>query len=170
MGALSSLDFVIGAVLGIAALRGLFRGLTREVISLASLAAACVAVRLFATPLAAWLVEASDGGIGELPAPWIAGIALAVATLAAGAVLARVVRGSARAVGLGWADHAGGAVLGVAEGALVSAILLLVLTSVLGRDHTFVAGSRSLAALEELERVADAGDARGLDVAAPPRR
>jgi membrane protein required for colicin V production len=170
MGPLSSIDFVIGAVLGIAALRGLFRGLTREVISLASLAAACVVVRLFAAPLATWLVEVSGGEIGEVAAPWIAGVLLAVATLAAGAVIARVVRGGARAVGLGWADHAGGAVLGAAEGALVSAILLLVLTAVLGRDHAFVAGSRSLAALEEVERVAEAGDVRAQDVAAPPRR
>jgi membrane protein required for colicin V production len=169
MGAMSSIDFVVGAVLGIAALRGLFRGLTREVISLASLAAACVAVRLFVAPLAAWLVEASDGGIGTVPAPWIAGLLIAVATLAAGAVTARVVRGGARAVGLGWADHAGGAMLGAAEGALVSAILLLVLTTALGREHTFVAGSRSLAALEELERVAALGE-DPLDVAAPPRR
>jgi membrane protein required for colicin V production len=170
MGPLSSIDFVIGAVLGIAALRGLFRGLTREVISLASLAAACVAVRLFATPVAAWLIEASDGGIGRAAAPWVAGLLIAVATLAAGAVIARVVRGGARAVGLGWADHAGGAVIGAAEGALVSAILLLVLTAVLGRGHTFVAGSRSLAALEELEQAVAAGGARAEDVAAPPRR
>ena len=170
VGELRSIDFVVGAILGVAALRGLFRGLTREAISIASLAAACVVVRLFAGQSAAWLVDFSDGQVGPLAAPWITGILLAVATLAAGAVLAHGVRGAARAVGLGWADHAGGAVLGAAEGILVAAVLLLLATSVLGRDHAFVAGSRSLFALQELERVAQAGEVRGLDVAAPPVR
>lgn len=169
MGELRSVDFVVGAILGVAALRGLFRGLTREAISIASLAAACVMVRLFAAPGAAWLVAASDGGVGPIAAPWIVGILLAIATLFAGALLARVLRGGARAVGLGWADHAGGAVLGAAEGVLLSAVLLLIAVNVLGRDHAFVSGSQSLAALIELERVAEAGRS-DVDVAAPPRR
>ena len=168
MGELRSIDFVVGAILGVAALRGLFRGLTREAISIASLAAACVVVRLFARPGADWLVEVTGGQVGPLAAPWITGILLAFATLAAGAMLARVLRGGVRAVGLGWADHAGGALLGTAEGVLVCAVMLLVGTAVLGRDHAFVSDSRSLAALEEMERVATAGGPE-LDVAAPPR-
>lgn len=170
MGELRSIDFVVGAILGIAALRGLFRGLTREAVSLASLAAACVVVRLFAGPSAERLVEWSNGQVGPLAAPWITGILLAIATLMAGAVLSRVLRGSARAVGLGWADHAGGAVLGAAEGVVVSVVLLLVTVSVLGSDHGFVSGSRSLAALQELERVAANGEHGPPDVAAGPRR
>ena len=69
MGELRSIDFVVGAILGVAALRGLFRGLTREAISIASLAAACVVVRLFAAPSAEWLVETSNGQVGPLAAP-----------------------------------------------------------------------------------------------------
>lgn len=169
MGDWRSVDFVVGAILGVAALRGLFRGLTREAVSIASLAAACVVVRLFAAPTAAWLVEVTEGGVGPFAAPWITGILLAVGTLAAGAVVARVLRGGARAVGLGWADHAGGAVLGAAEGVLLSVVLLLVALSVLGPEHGFLSGSRSLAALQEIERAAQAGETTP-DVAAPPRR
>ena len=73
-------------------------------------------------------------------------------------------------MGLGWADHAGGAVLGAAEGVLLAAVLLLIAVNVLGPDHGFVSGSRSLEALNELERVALAGDISALDVASPPRR
>lgn len=170
MGELRSVDFVVGAILGVAALRGLFRGLTREAVSIASLAAACVVVRLFVAPGAAWLVEVTGGQVGPFTAPWLVGIALAAATLFSGAALARVLRGGARAVGLGWADHVGGAVLGAAEGVLLSVVLLLLAVGVLGRDHAFVSGSRSFAALVELERVAAAGSASGVDVAAPPRR
>ena len=38
------MDFVVIAILGVAALRGLFRGLVREAVSIGALAAACVAV------------------------------------------------------------------------------------------------------------------------------
>ena len=162
------MDLVVVAILGIAMLRGLFRGLVREALSIGALAAACVVVRLFAAPAADWLVETSAGQLGTATAPWIAGGVLAIATIVAGAVLARVVRGSARAVGLGWADHAGGAVIGVAEGALLSVVLLLVITRVLGPEHPFLEGSRSVEALREMERVAAAGEMDRLDVAAPP--
>ena len=59
--------------------------------------------------------------------------------------------------------------LGAAEGALVAGVLLLVVGLVLGRDHPFVAGSRSIAALERLEDLADDRDLPRIDVAAPPR-
>ena len=100
-------------------------------------------------------------------APWLAGAALAIGTLAAGALLGRLLRRGARLAWLGMPDRIGGALLGAAEGVLVSAILLLALTALIGRNHQLVAGSRSLAALERLERVA-AGVRPGVDVAAPP--
>jgi uncharacterized membrane protein required for colicin V production len=65
-------------------------------------------------------------------------------------------------------DRAGGALLGAAEGSLVVAVLLVLATTVLGRDHPVFRGTRSLAALERVEQVA--GGARDMNVAAPPPR
>jgi uncharacterized membrane protein required for colicin V production len=155
-------------VLGIAVLRGLFLGLIREAFSLAAIGAACVAVRWFATPAAAELERATDGRVGDLAAPWIAGAGVAIAAAAAVAILGRVLRRGARAVGLGLVDRAGGALLGAAEGSLVIAVLLVIGTAVLGRDHPVLEGTRSLAALERVEAVA--AEVRDVDVAAPPRR
>ncbi len=60
--------------------------------------------------------------------------------------------------------------LGTAEGAVVAAILLVLATFVLGRDHPLVADSRSLEAFERLESFAAAPPASAPpDVAAPPR-
>ncbi|HEX5066250.1 MAG TPA: CvpA family protein, partial [Myxococcota bacterium] len=160
-------DWVAGAILALAALRGLYLGLIREVASVASLLAACFVVRRFTPDVAAWMLRSADGGIDPALAPWLAGAALAFGTIAAGALIGRVLRRGAELAWLGLPDRIGGALLGVAEGALVCAILLVGLTSVVGRDHALLAGSRSVAALERLEEMAGAGP-RGIDVAAPP--
>ena len=162
-------DWVAGAILALAALRGLYLGLIREVASVASLLAACVVVRKFTPDVAAWMLRSSDGGIDPALAPWLAGAALAFGTIAAGALIGRVLRRGAELAWLGLPDRIGGALLGAAEGALVCAILLVGLTSVVGRDHALLAGSRSVAALERLEQMAGTGP-RGIDVAAPPPR
>jgi membrane protein required for colicin V production len=164
---LDLVDWVAGAILALAALRGLFLGLIREVASVASLLAACVVVRRFTPDVAAWMLRSSDGAIDATLAPWLAGAALALGTLAAGALIGRALRRGAELAWLGVPDRIGGALLGAAEGALVCAILLVALIAVVGRDHALIAGSRSVAALERLEEIAD-GVGSGVDVAAPP--
>lgn len=161
-------DLLALCVLSIAVLRGLFLGLIRESFSLGAIAAACVAVRWFAAPAAVWLDATTDGRVGPLAAPWIAGTGVAVAAAAAVAITGRLLRTGARAVGLGMLDRAGGAVLGAAEGALIVAVLLELATTVLGRDHRVFEGTRSLAALERVENVAAGARDTGV-AAAPPR-
>jgi uncharacterized membrane protein required for colicin V production len=163
----SPVDLLALSVLSIAVLRGLFLGLIRESFSLAAIGAACVAVRWFAAPASAWLEAATDGRVGALAAPWLAGAGVAMAAAAAVAIIGRVLRRGARAVGLGLVDRAGGALLGAAEGSLVVAVLLVLATSVLGRNHPLFEHTRSLAALERVEGLA--GGVRNIDVAAPPR-
>jgi membrane protein required for colicin V production len=156
------------AIVGLAVVRGLWLGLIREVMSVAALVAACVVVRRYDAGVAAWMVSTSEGGIPPALAPWLAGAALAIGTVVAGAILGRVLRSGARMAWLGTPDRVGGALLGAAEGVLVCAILLLATTHLVGRRHPLVEGSRSIAALERLERFAGGALPRGLDVAAPP--
>jgi len=168
---LTPVDWVALGILGLALLRGLLRGLLREAFSIASLGAACVAVKLFYGDVAEWIIQISNGGIGELAAPWAAGVLLAVSAIGAVTVLGKLVRRGARAAGLGWADRAGGAVLGTAEGLLVAGILVAVAGALVGREHPLLADSRSLEALEGLEQRAaqarEPGDTP--NVAAGPR-
>ena len=164
---MAPVDLLALSVLSIAVLRGLFLGLIREAFSLAAIGAACVAVRWFAGPAATELEAATGGRVGDLAAPWIAGAGVAIAAAAAVAITGRVLRRGARAVGLGLVDRAGGALLGAAEGSLVIAVLLVLATTVLGRDHPVFENTRSLAALERVEGLAIS--ARDIDVAAPPR-
>ncbi len=162
-------DILVMAILGIAVLRGVFRGLIREAFSIAALAGACLMVKLFAVPLAARLETATGGEITGWAAPWLAGAILSVGTIVAIAIVGRFVRRGSRWAGLGWADRAGGAVLGAAEGGLVVAILLVLAAVLLGREHPTLAESRSFGALERIEQIAQAPDPGTPDVAAPPR-
>jgi membrane protein required for colicin V production len=167
MSQIQPIDLVAATVLGIAALRGVFLGLIREAFSIAALAAGVVAVRVWNEPTAAWLFDVTDGWISAAVAPWVAGALLAVTAIAVVGFAGSMTRKGARAAGLGWADRAAGAALGLAEGAIVAGVLLLVLAATIGRGHQILAGSRTLAALERIERVAGERQYHVRDVAAP---
>jgi membrane protein required for colicin V production len=163
-----SADLVAISLLGLAALRGVWLGLVREVVSVVALVVACVAVRVFAAPAGDLLLAQTPLDLDPRVATVLGGLGIAVAVLLVGAIVGRVMRSGARAVGLGWLDRSAGGVLGAAEGALVVGLLLLVAAVALGRDHPALAESRAFTAVERLEEIA-AGDGDALPaVAAPP--
>jgi membrane protein required for colicin V production len=166
VGELRMVDLVVGTILGVAMLRGVWLGLIREAFSIAALGGAVIAVRLGGPPLSGLLSERTD--LDSLLAPYVAGALIAIATVAVVALSGRALRRGAQAAGLGWADRLGGAALGIAEGAVVAGILLAIATAMLGRTHPMIRDTQSLAALVELERLAG-DDAPRIDVAAPPR-
>lgn len=171
--AFAPVDFLVMAVLGIAVARGLMRGLLREAFSIASLAAAVISVKLFSDDVARWLLQISDGQVGELAAPWIAGFLIVLGAIGITTAAGRLLRRSAKAAGLGWADRAGGLLMGTAEGVLLAGIILSVSIYFFGRSHEILANSRSLEAMDQLEEFARSGEIN-LDqfdlpsVAAPP--
>ena len=168
MAGFESVDIIVGTIIGIACLRGFFLGLIREAFSLASLGAAYMAVRAFVGPVGEWIGEISDGRVGEALAPWVAGALLALVTIGVVTSIGRVIRRGARAVGLGFVDRAGGAMLGATEGVLVVAVLIMLVGDRVGRNHPAIADSRTLAALEQMELLAHEAPLAEIDVASPP--
>jgi membrane protein required for colicin V production len=166
---LSTFDAVALAIVALAVLRGLWIGVVREAFSLAALAAACLAVRLWLVPAEAWVQAHAPFVSSPLAARVAAGALLAIGALVAVALVGRVVRRGIHAVGLGFLDRLGGGVLGAAEGGLVVALVVVLLVGLLGRGHPAVRESRVAQALSGVERIAR-GVADLPDVAAPPRR
>jgi len=148
---LRTLDAVTGAVLGLALLRGVWIGAVREAFSLAGLAAAAWVVRGWRLPAGAWLATHSPFEMTELAARVLAALGLGVGTIAAVAVLSRLVRRGIRGAGLGFVDRLAGALLGALEGAIVVGALVFGLLALLGRDDEALVGTRSLAAFEWAE-------------------
>jgi len=167
MESVEPVDMIVIALLLVAALRGFLLGLIRESFSLGGIAAAYLAVGLFAMPVARWMVQVTDSGISPTAAPFIAGVLLVVFAITLVTTVGRVVRRGARAVGLGLADRLGGAVLGGAEGALIVGIVLVQAGSLIGFDHAMLSHTRTVATLEQLQVLASE-PATDVDVAAPP--
>ena len=157
------------ALVALAALRGLLLGVAREVVSLASLAGAVLAVRFLSEPAGRWLVERRGGDVDPLLGQVAAGAVLVVAALVLGAIVGRVLRRGARAVGLGALDRAAGGLLGAGEGALVAAVVLALAAALVGRESSVLRESKAFAALEGLERAARRGPEELPPVASPPR-
>lgn len=164
---MAPVDVALLVLMAITALRGLVIGLTREVLSLLALAALCLALRTVWAPVASWVggVTGLEGLAARLAAAGLMVGGGLVALVIVGAVVRRLIRAS----GLGLWDRVGGGVLGIAEGALLAGLLLLLGIVALGRDHPWLAGTRALAAFERLESAASP-EAPLRDVAAPPRR
>ncbi|MBW1844296.1 MAG: CvpA family protein [Deltaproteobacteria bacterium] len=169
MAEFESVDIVVGAIIGIACLRGFFLGLIREAFSLASLAAAYIAVKAFVGPVSEWVGDISGGRINEALEPWVAGALLVLVTIGAVTTVGRIIRRGARAVGLGFVDRVGGGLLGATEGVLVVIVLLMLVGDRIGRDHPAIANTRTLAALEEMELLASEAPPTEIDVASPPK-
>ena len=165
---MAPLDVVLLCLLGVAALRGFFHGLVREVLRLAGLVAAVWVARAFGDAGAAALKPYLPG----FPPAVVYGIAvtaIGLAVLFAVAIVAGLVRRGAEAAGLGFADRLGGGALGVVEGALLAALLMAALIAIAGRDSDFLASSRSLAAFDALQaRLHGSPEPTPHDVAAPP--
>ena len=157
MQGVSYLDGVAGLILAVALLRGIWLGLIREAFSIAALGAAIAAVVWGLRPVEGWLLEQGDLGMW---APWLAGLLIVLGAMTSVVILGRLLRRGVHAAGLGWADRAGGALLGALEGALLIALLLVGATALLGRDHQLLADARMMVLLDDLRD--------GPDVAAPP--
>lgn len=149
-----SADIAVLTILGVAVVRGLFLGLIRELFSIVGLIAAALAVRFGAAPAARAFLDAASLEWPEWAVRIGCGIVIAVATLFIVAKLGQLVRRGAQAVGLGWADRSAGGALGAAEGLLVAGILLALTVLTLGKEHRLVKNSHSLAALEQIEKIA----------------
>ncbi len=165
---MAPLDVVVLALLGVAALRGVFHGLVREVFSLAGLVGAVWVARALGDSAAAALAPHLPG----FPPVVVRGVAMTgigIGVLFAVAIVRALARRGAEAAGLGFVDRLGGGLLGAAEGALVAALLLAALLATAGRESELVARSRSLAAFDALQaRLRPSRPPTPHDVAAPP--
>jgi len=165
---ISPVDLAALAILIAAVVRGLFIGMIREVFSLAALAAACIAVRFGAAPTADWMLVNLPLELSPLAARVVAGAVIAVAIIVGVAGAGRLLRRGVRWAGLGFADRLAGGAVGAAEAALVVVIGMLLADALVGRDHPALADSRTLAAFESAEHLANQGNVRLPAVASPP--
>ena len=152
------IDVIALAIVGLACLRGIWIGLIREGLSLATVGLATIVTRLYVDPLAVWLSEKTAGELTGRTALWIAGVLIVVATIAVLAIVGRLLQRGAEAAGLGWADRMGGGALGVAEGGIVASILVVIALWIVGPDHAATREARSVEIVAKLRSLRERGE------------
>lgn len=117
------IDIVILAIIGVSALIGVFRGLVKEALSLASWVAAIFVAGIFSPQLA----DLMSGMISSSSVRFFAAFALLfIATIFIGALIANLVSKLTSAVGLGGVDRLLGGLFGIIRGTLVVLLLVLI--------------------------------------------
>jgi membrane protein required for colicin V production len=117
------LDYAVLGVVGLSILWGVWRGLVRELISLAGWVIAFLAANLFAGPLAERLPRVFHSPEVRLLAAFIG---IFIVSLVVTTLLALLLSKLAKAVGLGGLDRVLGGVFGLARGVLVAIAFALV--------------------------------------------
>ena len=151
------IDRVALGVVVIATLRGLWIGLLREAFSVAALAAAFVAVKLWTVPATAWLLAHSpfEMPLSDRQAHVVGGALVGITAAFVVVAIGGFVRKRVHATGLGLIDRLLGGALGGAEGALVVAVALIGVVAFVGPQHEVLAGSRSVDLLSRARLFAD---------------
>ena len=166
LAALGWIDRIALGIVTIAALRGLWIGLLREAFSIAALAAAFVAVKLWTDPATAWLVAHApfDLSLSDRQAHIVGGALVGLVAAFVVVAIGGFVRKRVHETGLGLLDRMLGGALGSAEGALIVGVVLIGVVAFVGPQHEVLAGSRSVELLSRARLFADEPP----DVASPP--
>ncbi len=119
---MTAFDYSVMAVVLLSALLGWWRGLVYEILSLLGWIAAVVVSRLFASSLAPYMPAALGEESARIAAAFVA---LFVATLIVGGIVAWLLSKLVKWVGFGWLDGLLGALFGMLRGVLVVLVLVV---------------------------------------------
>lgn len=167
MNDLPLIDMLTMTVLFGAVVRGVWIGLVREGLSLAAIGLCTIVTRLFLDPVTARLTELTGGEVSGKAAVWISAVLLIMATVIICGLIARLIRRGVQFAGLGWADRIGGGALGLAEGSIIAAILVIVALWLVGPEHPTTEGARSVEIVENWRSAHAEGSIELPSVAAP---
>jgi len=136
---MNTLDIVFCVILGFLGLRGIFRGLVKEIASILGLILAFILANTFHMELAPMLAKPLGGpGLANLAAY----LAIFLGTLAVVFILATLIRKILKLIMLGWLDSIGGGALGFFKGALLCSIIVMALTAFLPSKATILTDSQ----------------------------
>jgi membrane protein required for colicin V production len=132
-------DIALLALLGVLVVVGLVKGLVRILVGLLAVVAAFFVASHGHRPLAE---RVGNVDLSPEVLQLIAYLALFVAVMLAGGVVAWLLRKLMRAAMLGWADRLAGAALGVAVAMLVTSLVVLPAVAYVPDGAAWLAGSR----------------------------
>lgn len=135
---MNMLDIVLCVILGFLGLRGIFRGLVKEVASILGLLLGFILANIYHPLVIPYLAPYLTGGAANL----VAYLAIFFGTVTVVFICASLIRKILKLILLGWLDSLAGGVLGFFKGALLCSIIVLALTAFLPARAELLTTSR----------------------------
>jgi len=117
---LTLVDVAVIALIALSVVFALWRGVVRELLSLASWVIAFFVAKLSAPSVAVWFAPLSGYETVRIVAAWTA---VFIAVLIVVSVIAMLISGTLKSIGLGFIDRFLGALFGLARGVLIVTVL-----------------------------------------------
>jgi membrane protein required for colicin V production len=133
-------DIVVLAVVGLSILRGIWKGLIRQVVGLVGVAAGYIMAMHFHATLAGRFLKGFSPVTGHI----IAFLGIFIACIMAASIVGWMIGRAMNIVGLGILNRIGGALLGGAKGCLIVAVAVIMLIAFLPPDNGVFKGSRTV--------------------------
>jgi len=141
-------DIIVLAVVGVLMLLGLWKGLVRQIVGLAGVAAGYVIAMKFYGPLAAKFLTGFRPATGRV----ISFLAIFIACIIAASIIGWIAEKLMHTTGLGILNRIGGGILGAMKGYLIVSVVVMIMVSFLPPDSGVFKGSRSMKYVEPMAR------------------
>ncbi len=136
---MNKLDIIFIAILSITLIRGLLRGIVKELIGIGGIIGAFLIASNFYNHIIKYIEQIiSDEKIAAI----IAFASLFIVTLLLIYFLGAIIREFLKSLSLGWLDRIGGAAFGFLKGILISSLIIFMLTLMLSPSSSLISKSR----------------------------
>ena len=143
-------DIIVLAVVGVLTLLGLWKGLVRQIVGLAGVAAGYVIAIKFYGPLAAKFLTGFRPATGHV----ISFLAIFIACIIAASIIGWVAEKLISTAGLGILNRIGGGILGAVKGCLIVSVVVMLMVSFLPPHSGVFKGSRTMKYIQPMAGIA----------------
>ena len=133
-------DIIVLAVVGVLTLLGLWKGLVRQIVGLAGVAAGYVIATKFYGPLAAKFLTGFRPATGNV----ISFLTIFIACIIAASIIGWIAGKFMSTAGLGILNRIGGGILGGAKGCLIVSVVVMMLIAFMPPSSGVFKGSRTM--------------------------
>lgn len=136
---MNALDIAFLIIIAFLFIRGCFRGMVREVASIAGLVLGFFLANNYHTKITPFYEPIVRPEYAYI----LSYLTIFLGTMLAVLVISSILRKILKLIMLGWLDHLGGGILGLLKGALLVSIIFLILTAFLPKKSELLASSRT---------------------------
>jgi membrane protein required for colicin V production len=137
---MNKLDVIILGIAGLTTALGLWKGMVRQLVTLAGVVAGYIISSKLYVPFAHIMPKSMDPGTAKVLSFVLIFVACIIAASIMGAIASKILK----VAGLSWANRLGGSLLGFLKGFVIIAVIVTVLIAFLPTDNSLMINSLTL--------------------------